>query len=375
MYMIAEVSQYVAVASFAEAWIEIFPAVVKIFLFRRLLRGGVDWNCNISAFEGTCCLSPPSRRRGLKCIGHYMLSPLWRSPPSRRRGLKYISWYKKAMESRRLLRGGVDWNQHRKSGDGIFLVASFAEAWIEMYRSLYVEPPLTVASFAEAWIEIGADYIQTEWIFVASFAEAWIEIGIYWRFCKCNGVASFAEAWIEITYEDSFYISDSSPPSRRRGLKYAFGRFRCGILCRLLRGGVDWNCQTNFNNANNTSRLLRGGVDWNLQNAKKQSKVQTSRLLRGGVDWNFVLSLPVFSSKVASFAEAWIEIKSTAATTAAKKSPPSRRRGLKYRHTPAVTCTHVASFAEAWIEIRIMYVPYVSPVSRLLRGGVDWNRS
>ena len=74
---------------------------------------------------------------------------------------------------------------------------------------------------------------------------------------------------------------------------------------------------------------------------------------------------------VASFAEAWIEIKSTAATTAAKKSPPSRRRGLKYRHTPAVTCTHVASFAEAWIEIRIMYVPYVSPVSRLLRGGVD----
>ena len=43
MYMIAEVLQYVAVASFAEAWIEIlllsnFPAVVK----GRLLRGGVD---------------------------------------------------------------------------------------------------------------------------------------------------------------------------------------------------------------------------------------------------------------------------------------------------------------------------------------------
>ena len=30
MYMIAEVSQYVAVASFAEAWIEIFMKVVRV---------------------------------------------------------------------------------------------------------------------------------------------------------------------------------------------------------------------------------------------------------------------------------------------------------------------------------------------------------
>ena len=65
MYMIAEVSQYVAVASFAEAWIEICdisPALISLqvasfaeawieimisFLVifpgsRRLLRGGVD---------------------------------------------------------------------------------------------------------------------------------------------------------------------------------------------------------------------------------------------------------------------------------------------------------------------------------------------
>ena len=44
MYMIVEVSQYVAVASFSEAWIEISA-------LRRLL----SW-----------CPSPPSRRRGLK---------------------------------------------------------------------------------------------------------------------------------------------------------------------------------------------------------------------------------------------------------------------------------------------------------------------
>ena len=42
--MIAEVSQYVAVASFAEAWIEIdnFDPAVLEEKERRLLRGGVD---------------------------------------------------------------------------------------------------------------------------------------------------------------------------------------------------------------------------------------------------------------------------------------------------------------------------------------------
>ena len=44
MYMIAEVSQYVAVASFAEAWIEIQSLRFVSCLRCRLLRGGVDWN-------------------------------------------------------------------------------------------------------------------------------------------------------------------------------------------------------------------------------------------------------------------------------------------------------------------------------------------
>ena len=43
MYMIAEVSQYVAVASFAEAWIEIITIVTPDkYGTGRLLRGGVD---------------------------------------------------------------------------------------------------------------------------------------------------------------------------------------------------------------------------------------------------------------------------------------------------------------------------------------------
>ena len=49
MYMIAEVSQYVAVASFAEAWIEILMV-----------------RCD-EKFK----TSPPSRRRGLKSLVMY----------------------------------------------------------------------------------------------------------------------------------------------------------------------------------------------------------------------------------------------------------------------------------------------------------------
>ena len=66
MYMIAEVSQYVAVASFTEAWIEIDTDSCK----------GFDWN--VASFTEAWIeilsylnnsrkqLSPPSRRRGLK---------------------------------------------------------------------------------------------------------------------------------------------------------------------------------------------------------------------------------------------------------------------------------------------------------------------
>ena len=56
---------------------------------------------------------------------------------------------------------------------------------------------------------------------VASLAEAWIEINGMMKHYFGNNVASLAEAWIEI-YQ-VFRIIDSvnrSPPSRRRGLKY-----------------------------------------------------------------------------------------------------------------------------------------------------------
>ena len=69
MYMIAEVSQYVAVASFAEAWIEMLNAI-----------DGKCCSCVASFAEAwieirsarrtpdSSLASPPSRRRGLKCL-------------------------------------------------------------------------------------------------------------------------------------------------------------------------------------------------------------------------------------------------------------------------------------------------------------------
>ena len=154
-------SSSIPVASFAEAWIEI------LLSSSRLCR---------------CIPSPPSRRRGLK----FFLPPLLRwyslSPPSRRRGLKYSVTPEKLLT----------------------VVASFAEAWIEIpLKCLYIQPTI-VASFAEAWIEI-------------------------------SGVDSPFKGMKH--GEDK---EEKSPPSRRRGLKWLSTiSTTISTVRRLLRGGVD----------------------------------------------------------------------------------------------------------------------------------------
>ena len=135
MYMIAEVSQYVAVASFAEAWIEISLTQPIFSLF----------------------LSPPSRRRGLKLMPHCL-----------------------GREKQEVASFAEAWIE-------IFLnpplfshhcVASFAEAWIEIVSKRQNRNGLLrVASFAEAWIEIRILAVIAVNSSVASFTEAWIEIG------------------------------------------------------------------------------------------------------------------------------------------------------------------------------------------------------
>ena len=86
MYMIAEVSQYVAVASFAEAWIEIAERL------RYTKRNPVASFAEAWIEIGAYC------RRRVRI----------QSPPSRRRGLK-LSFINSCVKLfGRLLRGGVD---------------------------------------------------------------------------------------------------------------------------------------------------------------------------------------------------------------------------------------------------------------------------
>ena len=234
------------------------------------------------------------------------------------------------------------------------LVASFAEAWIEIVPSaffvwLFGSPPsrrrglkfhwlnsqqnsFYVASFAEAWIEIQIKYttlfvqprsppsrrrglksdfwrVSFAVVPVASFAEAWIEIFLrkYW-YAGGKSVASFAEAWIEIPSNIAYFRPCLwSPPSRRRGLK------------------------------------------------------------------SFLECRPRARISVASFAEAWIEIWRQNSNLDENRSPPSRRRGLKF------LCIFNRSNIKMSPPSRRRGLKFLSQdrggyVSRrLLRGGVDWN--
>ena len=97
-----------------------------------------------------------------------------------------------------------------------------------------------VASFAEAWIEIWLIVLHFVLHYVASFAEAWIEIFGVTSKIRLHTVASFAEAWIEIaSLRNSSPSQSSSLPSRKRGLKSVYAvRFQ-RTYCRFLRGSVD----------------------------------------------------------------------------------------------------------------------------------------
>ena len=84
---------------------------------------------------------------------------------------------------------------------------------------LYKYGGFVVASHAEAWIEILERETEKSLREVASHAEAWIEIYRFLRIHLYGKVASHAEAWIEIGPQNRSQISAQSPPTRRRGLK------------------------------------------------------------------------------------------------------------------------------------------------------------
>ena len=85
-------------------------SLTSVRVYGRLLRGGVDWNLFWNVDHVHEFPSPPSRRRGLKFLCIFNRSNIKMSPPSRRRGLKFLSQDRGGYVSRRLLRGGVDWN-------------------------------------------------------------------------------------------------------------------------------------------------------------------------------------------------------------------------------------------------------------------------
>ena len=117
MYMIAEVLQYVAVASFAEAWIEILYSIIY-------------WST---------ATSPPSRRRGLKSVssgGNVTIDDV----------ASFAEAWIEIKTPACLARPTA--------------VASFAEAWIEINILIQIEKGSVVASFAEAWIEILLPYCK-----------------------------------------------------------------------------------------------------------------------------------------------------------------------------------------------------------------------
>ena len=72
MYMIAEISQYVAVASFSEAWIEIGKQQEKR-LAEQVASFSEAWiEIGGGSVFGGIAMSPPSRRRGLKYLATYI---------------------------------------------------------------------------------------------------------------------------------------------------------------------------------------------------------------------------------------------------------------------------------------------------------------
>ena len=200
MYMIAEVSQYVAVASFAEAWIEIFSSRLTFLNdFCRLLRGGVDWNLP-DCKHSECNEKVASFAEAWIEIN---IDTSLRPPYSRllRGGVDWniITGNRSTVNHCRLLRGGVDWNSS-------YFVCCFKI--------------IVVASFAEAWIEIGSKPIFIDVKLSPPSRRRGLKSLESPGYMRPFEVASFAEAWIEILIYAAAIWFDSG---------------------RLLRGGVDWN--------------------------------------------------------------------------------------------------------------------------------------
>ena len=139
------------------------------------------------------------------------------SPPSRRRGLKFNVLNEKVSGS---------------------IVASFAEAWIEIIIALDRSAPLQSPPSRRRGLKFvySCENIGMQ---VASFAEAWIEIFICLSGIRDLMSPPSRRRGLKSQRHLPFMHQMPSPPSRRRGLKLLCNPTATSLFRRLLRGGVD----------------------------------------------------------------------------------------------------------------------------------------
>ena len=108
MYMIAEVSQYVAVASFAEAWIEI--QMHRLLPMENAVASFAEAWIEMHNYTPNTYLNTVASfaEAWIEMCEWRKSVDYWKSPPSRRRGLKLQVEGVDRTEGSRLLRGGVD---------------------------------------------------------------------------------------------------------------------------------------------------------------------------------------------------------------------------------------------------------------------------
>ena len=186
-----------------------------------------------------------------------------------------------------------------------------------------------VAPFAGAWIEI----IKPMWTILSVHSRS-LRGSVDWN---CNNrnftffgwVAPFAGAWIEIILSKCLLVVRIVAPF-------------AGAWIEIFR--QQWSCYP--------SRVAPFAGAWiEIIMFFPFSALRRRRSLRGSVDWNNQADVNYSVRAVAPFAGAWIEISLSIKMRLFRTSLPSRERGLKFA-----------------------YIFFSShPVSRSLRGSVDWN--
>ena len=167
-------------------------------------------------------------------------------------------------------------------------------------------------------------------------------------------------------------LSKMSLPSRERGLKFVYHCNNIVSFRRSLRGSVDWNGDAWVSGNAEVSSLPSRERGLKFSFAETRPSL-SGRSLRGSVDWNLVPAVDILCRAVAPFAGAWIEMYLSSTNNSSLGSLPSRERGLKFgtKHTVyGLSCRSLRGSVDWNSQI---FLPFLSVSRRSLRGSVDWN--